>query len=209
VVTGRVGSGKTTLVQCLLGLLPADRGTVSWNGAEIDPAAVARPPRCAYTPQLPAFFSDTIRENILLGVPSDGSVETAAAWRAAFEDDVAGMPAGYDTVVGPRGHRLSGGQRQRLAAARMVAGGADLHIVDDMSSALDERTEAVLWERFFAAGGTLLVVSNRRAPLLRADQIVVLEGGRVVACGDLPTLLDGCAEFRAIWSGGVDEVAHA
>jgi ATP-binding cassette subfamily B protein len=210
VVTGRVGAGKTTLVQSLLGQLPTPAGTIRWNGTAIDPAAALRPPRCAYTPQLPAFFSTTVRENILLGVPSDGAVEAAAAYRAVFDEDVARMPDGYDTVVGPLGRRLSGGQRQRLAAARMFARPAELRIVDDISSALDEGTEDLLWERVFAEadrGTALLVVSNRRGPLLRADEIIVLAGGRVVGRGGLSDLLAGCAEFHDVCPAGLQEGA--
>lgn len=203
VITGRVGSGKSTLVQCLLGMLPPEAGTVRWNDQPVaDPAAFLVPPRCAYLPQAPQLFSDTVRENILFGLPSDGRVERDAAYVAAFDEDLAAMPEGFETVVGPRGHRLSGGQRHRLAAARVIARGADLLIVDDVSSALDLQTEKVLWDRLFAralaAGWTLLIVSNRIPALTRADVVMVMDAGRVVGTGTFRRLLVDCPQLRAL-----------
>ncbi|MFI6820248.1 ABC transporter ATP-binding protein [Micromonospora sp. NPDC050187] len=203
VVTGPVGAGKSTLVQALLGMLPEPRGVVRWNGVEVtDRSAFLRPPRCAYLPQDPQLFSGTVRENILLDMADDDMLTGTAVRLAAFDRDVAAMPAGLDTMVGPRGHRLSGGQRQRLATARTVARRADLLVVDDISSALDQETERLLWDRVTddvrQTGRTLLVVSNRMPALLRADTIVVLDHGRVVAEGTFATLLAQSPHFRAL-----------
>lgn len=203
VITGRVGSGKTTLLQCLVGMLPSDAGTVSWNGGTVaNPASFFTPPRCAYLPQNPALFSDTVRQNILLGLPSDGRLERDAAYVAVFERDLEAMRDGFDTAVGPRGHRLSGGQRHRLAAARTLAHRAELLVIDDVSSALDLQTESVLWERLAAtaqeAGQTLLVVSNKLPALRRADTVVVLEAGRVTGSGPFPRLLAECPSLREL-----------
>src|SRR5437867_8122911 len=147
VVTGRVGAGKTTLLRVLLGLLPRDAGEIRWNGEMVeDPATFFVPPRCAYVPQVPRLFSDTLRANILLGL---GAVEAAvdtAVRAAVLEQDVAGLTHGLDTLVGSRGVRLSGGQVQRAAAARAFVRRAELLVVDDLSSALDGETERPLWE---------------------------------------------------------------
>lgn len=120
VITGQIGSGKSTLLRALLGLLPHTVGEIRWNGMPVDdPAAWFRPPRCAYTPQTPRLFSDTLRANILLGLADDRNLLPALA-QAVLETDVAVLERGLNTVVGPRGVRLSGGQVQRSAAARML-----------------------------------------------------------------------------------------
>jgi ATP-binding cassette subfamily B protein len=115
------------------------------------------------------------------------------------------MPAGLATVVGPRGVRLSGGQVQRVAAARMFVRDADLIVLDDLSSALDVDTEALLWERVQEQRGkTVLAVSHRRAVLAAADRIVVLRDGRVESDGALGQLLETSPEMRDLWAGGLD-----
>ncbi|GHO59548.1 ATP-binding cassette domain-containing protein [Ktedonobacter robiniae] len=213
VITGRVASGKTTLLRVLLGLLPREVGEISWNGQKVhDPASFFVPPRSAYTAQIPHLFSATLKENILLDQPETQEALQAAVHAAVMEQDVEMLEHGLETTVGARGVKLSGGQVQRAAAARMFARSADLLVFDDLSSALDVTTEQQLWERLLARQSeehplTCLLVSHRRSVLQRADHILVLNEGRVEASGTAADLLLTSSEFRAIWSSETEEAS--
>ncbi|MEZ4861206.1 MAG: ABC transporter ATP-binding protein [Caldilineaceae bacterium] len=207
VITGRVGAGKTTLLRTLLGLLPKAKGEIHWNGKIVsDPATFFVPPRSAYTPQAPRLYSESLRDNILMGLTEEAVNLPDALETAVLTQDLARLEQGLDTHVGPRGARLSGGQMQRTAAARMLVRGgphgAELLVFDDLSSALDVETEQLLWARLFSGEHrpTCLVVSHRRALLQRADHILVLKDGKVEDEGTLTVLLARCQEMQALWN---------
>lgn len=176
---GQVGSGKSSLLSALAGLID-HAGALAWNGEPVtDPEDYLRPLRIAHVAQVPRVMSGTFADNVRLGHerPFDGPVEAAR-----LHDDVADA-GGPDAVVGHRGVRLSGGQVQRLALARALAAEAELLLADDVSSALDAATEIELWEALRARGATVVGATSKRAALARADRVVVLLEGRVADVG--------------------------
>jgi ATP-binding cassette, subfamily B, bacterial len=181
VITGPVGAGKSTLLRAMLGLAwQADvEGSIRWNGVEIEGrAAFLVPPNAAFLSQVPQLISDSVGDNVTLG-PVDPGALAEALRRAAVQDDIEAMPAGVDTLIGPRGLRLSGGQRQRLATARALVHAPELVVLDDLSSALDVETEVQLWTNLADAGMTVIAVSHRTVAFRRAHQVLRLESGRL------------------------------
>lgn len=205
VITGRIASGKTTLLRTILGLLPKERGEIFWNDqAVLEPATFFVPPRSSYTAQVPHLFSTTLAENILLGLPETTVNLKQAIHSAALERDISLFEQGVYTQIGSKGMKLSGGQIQRTAAARMLVRDAELWVFDDLSSSLDIETEHLLWERLFNLQDhqqehTFLVVSHRQEVLQRASQIILLKDGKVEAEGTLDTLLATCEEMQQLW----------
>ncbi|WP_265444260.1 ATP-binding cassette domain-containing protein [Flexivirga meconopsidis] len=177
---GQVGSGKSSLLGALAGLLSYD-GAVRWNGADVDdPQTFLRPSHVALVGQIPRVLSGSFADNVQLGHAERAFDEPVST--ARLEPDIA-EAGGPDGLVGHRGVRLSGGQVQRLALARALATDSELLLADDVSSALDATTEIELWRALRSRHTTVIGATSKRAALAQADRVVVLVEGRVAASG--------------------------
>lgn len=182
-VVGPVGSGKSSLLRALAGIVH-HTGALRWNGEQVRrPEVFLRPNQVGYVAQLPRVFSGSVADNIQLGHDIEAQ---AAVSTAQLDHDLAG--AGLGLVIGHKGTRLSGGQLQRLALARALAPRTELLVADDVSSALDVTTELALWRALRDRGITVIGSTSKRAALAQADKAVVLIDGRVVACAPWPQL---------------------
>ncbi len=178
-LVGRVGSGKSSLLSAMAGLID-HRGEVLWNGRVVDdPQVFLRPGQVSHIAQVPRVLSGTFGDNIRLGHPRPFAAPISDA-RLGSDVEEAG---GHDALVGHRGVRLSGGQVQRLALARALATEAELLLADDVSSALDAATEIELWSALRERGTTVIGATSKQAALAQADRVVVLVHGRVAATG--------------------------
>ncbi|CBL45088.1 ATP-binding component of a transport system [gamma proteobacterium HdN1] len=192
-VVGRTGSGKSTLVSLVAGLYPLHEGEIRWGDTPIQTLSdQTRSQKIAVVPQDPFLFSATIEDNIRLGKPHATFEEVEKAARAAcIHDDILRLADGYQTQVGERGMTLSGGQKQRISIARALLIDADFLLLDDALSAVDARTEAKILAGFkqLRKDRTTLIVSHRMSAVEHASQILVLEGGSIVAQGAHPALM--------------------
>ncbi len=186
-LVGPSGAGKTTFFQMLLRFYDPGEGQIRLDGVPIRALRFADlRGRIALVPQEPVIFADTVRANILFGRPdADAAQIEAAARAAAAHEFIAQMPQGYDTFLGERGVLLSGGQKQRIAIARAILRDAPVLLLDEATSALDAESERAVQAAFerVSRGRTTLVIAHRLATVKRADRIVVLDRGRVVATG--------------------------
>ncbi len=209
-VVGGVGSGKSTLIKLLAGVLTPVRGDVMVNGrplSEIDLGSFRQ--MIGYVPQEALLFSEPVRENVLLGrrVPEGAKtrVKDEETWirqclsLAQMDADLERMPKGIDTVLGQKGTLVSGGQRQRIAIARALAGNPQLLLLDDCTAALDASNEAAFWSslRRQHREMTCFVVTHRLNTIASADVILVLDRGRLVDVGTHEELLGRCQPYRA------------
>jgi ABC-type multidrug transport system fused ATPase/permease subunit len=208
-LVGGTGSGKTTLVQLLPRLYDVSEGAVLVDGVdvrEVDLVSLRR--SIAVVTDDPFLFSATVHDNIAYGRPeaTREEVELAAA-RAQAAGFIAELPDGYDTRVGERGLTLSGGQRQRLAIARALLADPRILILDDATSSVDASTEQAIKQalREVMRGRTTFVIAHRLSTIALADDIVVLEEGRVVARGAHEELLSRSELYAEIAAKGLPD----
>jgi ABC-type multidrug transport system fused ATPase/permease subunit len=198
-VVGPVGSGKSSLLRALAGIVH-HTGSLRWNDNLVtEPELFLRPNQIGYVGQLPRVLSGTVADNIRLGHEVDAA---SAVSTAQLDHDLAvaaggreaggreGGGSGLGLLIGHKGTRLSGGQLQRLALARALAPRTELLIADDVSSALDVTTELELWRALRAHGVTVVGSTSKRAALAQADLVLVLLAGRAVARGSWRELAD-------------------
>jgi subfamily B ATP-binding cassette protein MsbA len=201
-LVGPSGAGKSTLVDLLGRFYEPSAGRITADGVELSEFSITTlRANLGVVSQETVLFHDTVRANVAYGMPnaSDSDIERAA--RAAYAHDfVSALPNGYDTVVGERGAQLSGGQRQRLAIARAILRDPPILVFDEATSALDNESERLVQaaiERLLE-GRTVFVIAHRLSTVQRADQIIVLDRGRVVENGDHATLLARGGLYRRL-----------
>ncbi len=192
-MTGRTGSGKSTLCKLLLRMYPVADGMLYFRGQDVNQLSQDQLRQCiAYVGQESVLFADTIANNIAFGRPEATAAEIeAAAQAAAIDADIQTFTGGYQAIIGERGVKLSGGQRQRLALARALLCDRPMLVIDDALSAIDVETEHQVLQGILATlqGKTVLLVSHRVNVLRHCDRIVLLDAGRIVEQGRHQELL--------------------
>lgn len=208
-VMGATGCGKTSLVSLIPRFYDVTSGAVLIDGVDVrEYQQKALREKIAITLQKSELFTQTIGENIAWGLPEADKEQIKAAAQIAQADDfVSSSPEGYETAVAERGMSLSGGQKQRLSIARAIVKDAEILIFDDSTSALDLKTEANLYAALQTANpeSAKVIIAQRIASARRADRIVVLNNGRVEACGTHEALLESCSTYRDIYDSQMGE----
>ncbi len=201
-LVGASGGGKSTLVQIILGLYPADTGELYFDGVNLKDIGldVVRE-NVATVLQQPAMFNDTVKQNLCLG----RDIKDDAIWQALeiaqMRDVVEDMPAQLDSIIGRSGIRLSGGQRQRLAIARMILADPEVVILDEATSSLDTETEALLHEAMhaFLQNRTTLIIAHRLSAVRQADRVLVFDAGKIIDEGHHQELINRDGLYRDLY----------
>jgi len=211
-VVGPSGAGKSTLSRLLFRFYDVDAGQVLVDGVDVrDCTQSSLRAALGVVPQDTVMFNDSIRYNLAYAHPeADDERVAEAARRANLEDFIAELPQGYDTVVGERGLKLSGGEKQRMAIARVVVKDPPIIIFDEATSSLDTRSELAILEGMNAVAkrATSLVIAHRLSTVVDADQILVLDAGRIVERGNHESLLENGGLYSDLWHmqlGGDDD----
>jgi ATP-binding cassette subfamily B protein len=202
-IVGPSGAGKSTIGRLLFRFYDATGGNITVDGRRVrDVTQASLRAAIAVVPQDAVLFNESIGYNVAFGRPdcSDRDVEDAARL-ASIHEFVAGLPDGYDTLVGERGLKLSGGEKQRIAIARAVLKRPRIYLFDEATSALDSHTEKDIQEnlRTVSRGVTTLVIAHRLSTVVHADEILFIEDGRVVERGTHEALLARGSKYAALW----------
>jgi ABC-type multidrug transport system fused ATPase/permease subunit len=208
-IIGHTGSGKTTLTALVPRFYDVTAGRLLVDGADVRDVKLTSLRRAiAVISQDPFLFSTTVRENIAFGAPDASEHEIERAARLAQANEfIAELPEGYDTVIGERGITLSGGQRQRIAIARAIVTNPRILILDDATASVDATTEAKIRVGLREAmeGRTTLIIAHRLSTISLADEIVVLDHGRIAARGTQGELAETSPVYREIYEHGLIE----
>jgi ATP-binding cassette subfamily B protein len=192
-LVGISGAGKSTFIQLLQRFYDPDQGEIFLDGIDIKTMKrLEFRKSIALVPQDPVIFATTVMENIRFGNPEANDEEIFQAARsAAAHDFISELPQGYDTYVGERGIMLSGGQKQRIAIARAILRNAPVLLLDEATSALDAENERSVQKAFdhLSKGRTTIVVAHRLATVKKADRIIVLDAGKIIAQGNHKKLI--------------------
>ncbi len=203
-VVGASGAGKSTLSRLMFRFYDVDRGAVKINGTDIrDLTQASLRQHIGIVPQDTVLFNDTILYNIAYGNPAASQDEIVQAAKAArIHDFVMGLPDGYQTQVGERGLKLSGGEKQRVAIARTLLKNPPILILDEATSALDTRTERAIQEELgqIAKDRTTLIIAHRLSTVVDADEIIVLDHGRVLEAGSHRELMQRGGRYAQMWA---------
>ena len=203
-LVGASGSGKSTIAKLIAGYWDVTDGSIKLGNIDLrNIPAEQLTNLIAYVSQDNFLFDDTIRENIRMGNPkaTDQQVEQMAK-AAGCDEFIRELPAGYDTKVGESGGQLSGGERQRIAIARAMMKNAPIIILDEATAYADVENEAIMQEAIakLITGKTLLVIAHRLSTITDADNIVVVEDGKIAAQGQHSYLLKNCDLYRKMWA---------
>jgi ATP-binding cassette subfamily B protein len=203
-IVGPSGSGKSTIARLLFRFYDVDRGAIRIDGQDLREVTQDSLRRAiGVVPQDTVLFNDSVRYNIAYGRPGAADAEIEAAARhARIHEFIAGLPDGYRTGVGERGLKLSGGEKQRVAIARVILKGPHILIFDEATSALDTRTEQEIQANLdeVSAGRTTLVIAHRLSTVVRADEILVVDHGRIIERGDHAALLARGGVYAQMWA---------
>ena len=208
---GPSGSGKSTIAKLIAGFWDVSAGTITLGGQDLKKIPLSQLyDQVAFVSQDNYLFDESVRENIRMGRPTATDQEVEAVAKAAGCDEfIRGLEQGYDTVVGGGGTHLSGGERQRIAIARAMLKNAPIVVLDEATAYIDPENEALVQQAVgkLVTGRTVLVIAHRLSTITGADQIVVVNDGRIEDTGKHEKLLDTCSLYREMWQAhmGVKE----